>query len=184
MQVLSNTLFKDSQHMQSWLNLEQRFRSLISSLGDARLDDQTGSQGEHWRIACGYSKQAIREFELLSILAGKLLNAVGENKTELTNIIHHSKPDISWYRALKEFSNAHESKFYAITKDERGNETGVIFTGTIYNIAENSANLCLYMEVNYPLKSTLYKKLWVNYGREILVGVIVTLLGAALLAIF
>lgn len=166
--------------MQSWLHLEQRFRSLISSLSDARLDDQTGSEGEHWRIAGGYNNQAVKEFELLSLLAGKLLYAVGKKKAEIRNVINHSDPNISWYRALKEFSNAYKSKSYGITKDKEGNETGVIFFGSIFNIAENSANLCLYMEANYPVKSKLYKRLWDNYGKQIFIGVSIAVLAALL----
>lgn len=104
--------------IQTWLDLEERFRRLIPDLKYTRLDEQTGAAGEFWRIAGGDARQAANEFELLSMLAGKLLQQVGRNKAELKEIIVHHDFKICWYRALKKFCRAYEpSRSYLRQKD-------------------------------------------------------------------
>lgn len=169
--------------MQTWLDLEKRFRLLIPELKDTRLDEQTGDDGEYWRLAGGYTPSSRNEFELLSTLAGNLLREIGRNKAELREIINQHDSKICWYRALKKFSDAYKHKFYAVKKDKEGNDAGIIFTGSIFNVPENSANVCLYMELHYARKTRFYKKLWNEYGKQIIVGVAIAVIGAAVLAV-
>ena len=164
--------------MQTWPTLEQRFRLLIPEMKYIRLDDQTGAAGEHWRLAGGFaSKSTIEEFKLLSMLAGSLLKEVGRNKPELKEIIDHDDNAICWYRALKKFSKCHEIGLPAFITDKDGNDKGTIFTGSIHNVPENSANVCLFLELHYPVRMRWYKKVWNEYGKEIIIGVTVTALG-------
>lgn len=165
--------------MQTWLDLEKRFRLLTSKLKDTRLDEQSGHAGEYWRLAGGYSSSSHNEFELLSSLAGNLLREVGHHKAELREITNHQDSKICWYRALKKFSNSCSPRFYAVQKDKKGDDS-VIVISSIHDLAENSANVCLFLEVHYPLTTKFYIKLWNDYGKQIAIGIIIAVILAIL----
>ena len=69
--------------MDSWLDIEQRFRLLAPELKHHRLDAQWGAAGEYWRIAGSGSTSATEQFEILSSLAGQLLRRVLKGESEL-----------------------------------------------------------------------------------------------------
>ena len=169
--------------MQTWLDLEKRFRRLIPELQYTRLDEQTGAAGEYWRLAGMPATQSTNEFELLSMQAGKLLQQVGHKKAELKEILAHPDFKICWYRALKKFSRAYQFGNRVMQADEFGRDAGAIFTGSIYNLPENSANVCLFLELHYPVRTRWYKKVWNEYGKEIIIGVTVTALGGIIAAL-
>ena len=52
-------------------------------------------------------------------------------------------------------------------------------------IATVSANLCLWLETNYPVKDTrsIWSKLYETHGREIVIGVIVAVTSTLILTI-
>ena len=57
-----------------------------------------------------------------------------------------------------------------------------IYSGTIYNIADVAANLCLKLHGTHPIKPTLKAKvstlrhIWQEYGKQIVIGVIVSII--------
>jgi hypothetical protein len=68
--------------MKSWLELEQRFKTLAASLQHFRLDAQWGAAGEYWRLAGGGTTPASHEYEILSAMAGRLLERVFSSANE------------------------------------------------------------------------------------------------------
>lgn len=169
--------------MKKWFDLEKRFRLLIPELKFLRLDNQTSDEGEIWRLTGLPNSQKEKEFELLSVLAGRLLQELGPNKSELKEIVGHHDPKICWYRALKKFSGSYKPGPPAYWTDKGGNNVRWVSIGSIDELAGNSANVCLYMELHYPVKLGFYKKLWNEYGREITITVVGAVIIAVILAI-
>ena len=56
-----------------------------------------------------------------------------------------------WYRALKELTNDFEFGSYGTQHREDGSYAGTIYWGSISNVVEVSANLCLSLHARYPL---------------------------------
>lgn len=132
--------------MFSWLDLEQRFRQLAPKLSLYRLDAQWGYAGEDWRISGGNRTQAVEEFERLASIAGKLLIHVSENLT----FADTCSPQITWYRALKERSSAFKRGNSATEYDKNNNFAGRVYMGTVCDICNASANLCLSLHSESP----------------------------------
>ncbi len=168
--------------MDSWLEIEQRFRLLAQELKHHRLDVQWGAAGEYWRIA-GFGGQtpATEQFQILSSLAGQLLGRVlkGENKVEQL-LLATADTKLRWYHALKALSSSFGDQSYGEQLNEDGSSAGFIFTGTISQIAEASANLCLAFHASYPIVERKSKWQWLheNYIRAIIIGIVVTIAGA------
>ncbi len=169
--------------MQKWSDLEKRFRLLIPKLKYLRLDCQSTDEGEIWRLVGKPTSQPEKEIELLSVVAGRLLKDVGQNKSELKEIINHNDPKICWYRALKKFSGSYKPGPPAYWTDKESNNIHWVFIGSIDELAESSANVCLQMELYYPVRLKIYQKLWNDYGREIIITVVGTVIVAVILAI-
>ena len=138
--------------MNSWLDYEARFRLLSTRLSDARLDVQTGVAGEHWRIAGGFDREAIKEFDILCQLAGRELTKVWQDEPKFKEILENDDPKIRWYRALKEAKGAYEPGPIARQLDEEGNTNGWILAGSVKHLGDVAANLCLSLHVANPIK--------------------------------
>ena len=52
-----------------------------------RLDDQTGAAGEYWRLTAGFDREAEKQFETLSELAGALLTEALKGKPDADRIL-------------------------------------------------------------------------------------------------
>jgi len=85
------------------------------------------------------------------------------------------------YRAIKELSNDFEFGLYGNQTDSEGNSVGNIYTGTIPHPVLSSANLCLYLHANYPIKDgrSLTLRFYDDYGKTI----VITLIGALITAV-
>ncbi|ELR8704625.1 hypothetical protein V4T45_004233 [Vibrio vulnificus] len=166
--------------MNSWLDFEHRFRTLAPVLQYHRLDDQTGAAGEWWRVA-GQPCKSVEEFELLCELAGEQLIELLKLESEYGNIISGDRPQWAWYRMLKKHTSSYEIGTSGYEIDENGSKNW-IHTGTLYHIGESSANLALWLNIKYPIplkvKDVWYKRLYRDYGKEVLIGLIVAILGS------
>ncbi|HHT9123355.1 MAG TPA: hypothetical protein ACFYEF_10855 [Candidatus Wunengus sp. YC63] len=142
---------REKGKMKTWLEFEQRFRQIAAPLQEFRINFHWSTAGEHWRL-CGMPSNSIsKQFEALAELAGKALQECSIKYPELLSRISKEKePKHVWYRALKELSKEFKTNLLASQQDEQGNFAGHIF-GSIMNIGEASANLCLLLEAQYPL---------------------------------
>lgn len=140
--------------MDYWLDIEQRFRQLAPELNQHRIDAQWGAAGEHWRVTGARSSPATEQFEILSSLAGRLLLAVlkGDTKEEKA-IISTEDEKLRWYKALKMMSSSFENNDCVEQLNADGSSAGLIFSGTVNQIAEASANLCLTFHASHPVAS-------------------------------
>ena len=168
--------------MKSWLEFEQRFRALEPAFKHVRLDGQWGAAGDDWRLAGGPFTPKHQEFELLATLAGEMLKVVFKGTDDITEGIL-SEPDsrIRWYKALQLWSGQFRQDLVGIQTGRNDEHAGHVFGGTLSNVPECSANLCLLLQAKHPIpeKSTL-RALWDEYGSKIVVGLILVAAAAAL----
>jgi len=173
--------------MESWLEFESRFRALAPALQFTRLDAQWGAAGEYWRIAGAANSPVAQQFEILASIAGqqlaKALVLAGETDSPLLQVADAKH---RWYRLLKESSPAFGNLSYGEQRNEDGSSAGFIYTGTLHPFAEASANLCLSLHASHPLTEKKSKWLWFheNYGKALIVGGILALVGAAAKLLF
>jgi hypothetical protein len=139
--------------MKSWLEFEDRFRKIAAPLKYLRIDFQGGAAGEHWHV-CGMPSSGLdRQFEALAELAGLALLESAKTHAELQSLVTKEKVAKQiWFRALKELTNDFKiGPYFTPSSEESGGDAGIIFTGSIPNIGEVSANLCLMLHARYPL---------------------------------
>jgi hypothetical protein len=164
--------------MQSWLDLESRFKELREPLRHVRLDIQWGCEGEYFRLAGGSSSPITRQFETLAGVAGRFMERSLQKDTELgMALLAEPNPNIRWYRALKELSGEFQPDFPGEVRDEAGNFMGHIFCGHLHAVAEASANLCLRMYAEFPLREdrSFWRRLYDDYGKEIVIGTFIAI---------
>ena len=167
--------------MNSWLELERRFRALAPSLAHCRIDAQWGAAGEYWRIAGSATSPISTEYEILSTMAGQLLQRVLSEKIESEqSLLAIQDPKIRWYNALKLKSPQFGHQNYAQQINEDGTSAGFIFMGSVSQIAEASANLCLAFQVSHPIVERPSRWQWLheNYIRALIIGTVLALVGA------
>jgi hypothetical protein len=139
--------------MKSWLEFEERFRLIVAPLQYLRLDFQWGAAGEYWRL-CGMSSNALtRQFDNLAELSGLALLECAKTHVELLPLTANEKEtSYVWYRALKELTNDFKFESYGSQYQEDGSHAGNIYSGSISNVVEASANLCLLLHARYPIQ--------------------------------
>jgi hypothetical protein len=80
------------------------------------------------------------------------LSEAAKTYGELAEIVsRENEPKHVWYRAMKELAGEFKMGPFGYYPDESGNPTGYVYTGSISNIGEVSANLCLVLHSRYPL---------------------------------
>jgi hypothetical protein len=134
--------------MNSWIDIENRFRNIAESLKYLSLDYQWGAAGEYWHLSGMHKNTVVGQFEELAAIAGNLLKKSFDLKTKLgKDILSEKSPKYRWYIALKEYSDEFEiDRLIAYQKGEP------IFKGSVNSVAEVSANLCLKLHTNQPIK--------------------------------
>jgi hypothetical protein len=162
--------------MLSWKELEEEFSKLKGPLQSSRIDVQWGDSGEHWRIAGSMDKTVLQRFKQLACIAGEKLLEVDQVKN-YKEIINENDPEIRWYKGIKNLlDNSFEFKFCGTMRDDKNNNvTGHIYAGSIYNIAEYSANLCLKMmpkEKDNKKNVSIFNKIWNKYAVGIIIGMV------------
>ena len=170
--------------MDSWLDIEARFRELASPMRHIRLTSQTGADGEHWRLAGVYDRVLFEQFENLCRLAGEQLTAVCANDSSYAEILDHSDPLIRWYRALGMQPRAvtNPMSMYSENPDGTRNWSHV---GDIEHVPQMAANLCLRLHGTHPISSEIAEASWVaqiwdKYAMPILIAVVSGLILALL----
>ncbi len=151
---------------------------LAQRLQHSRIDDQTGAAGEHWRIAgLTNDDEAHHEFDTLCIIVGRKITDVLKESDSFSEVLNHKDPKIRWYRLLKNHSTSYDRGVSGYQTEDDGSK-GWVHTGTISNLGEGSANLCLWLEAHYPITQPWYKTLYEDYGKEIVVGAILIIISA------
>ena len=142
--------------MNSWHELEQRFRALAPALRHYRLDAQWGAAGEFWRITGSTNGPTTTEYEILSTMVGQLLERMLSKKIEADKtLLAIVDPKIRWYNALKLLSPSFGGFSYGEQTNDDKSSAGFIFTGSIRPFAEASANLCLTFHTKPPVRITM-----------------------------
>jgi hypothetical protein len=106
--------------METWLDIEQRFRTLAEPLRFLRLDVQWGgSTGEGWHLAGMGRTSVVAEFEALSAIAGDALVKAFAGSPQKPDWLSDPESDRRWFRALKEQSRAIEKLTQAVTESRQ-----------------------------------------------------------------
>lgn len=111
-------------------------------------------------------------------LAGIALTEALKGQTDAEKILSHPDPKIRWYRALKFLSGAHKTDSPGYQTNEAGENLGWIFGGTFYNLPEVAGNVCLKLHGKHPIKALWYERIYEQYGKEIIVGLVIALASA------
>ncbi len=168
--------------MNSWLDLELRFRNLVPALQHVRLDVQWGAAGEYWRLSGGGRTPASHEYEVLSGLGGRMLQRVlSESKESERALLAIADPKERWFNLLKSESPFFGARSYGQQLHEDGTPAGFIYTGTISHPAEAAAVLCLSLQVSHPIVEHKSRWQWLheNYVKGIVVGTVLAVVAAA-----
>ena len=168
--------------MQTWLDLESRFRSLAPRLKFGRLDAQWGAAGEYWHIAGGVDAAVRQEYELLCGVAGRFLEQVySSNDPDQARLLEIGNPTTRWYTLLKNFAGT-QNLIYGEQRSDDGSSAGFVYSATVISFVESSANLCLALHAEKPIVERQGKWKWFheNYGKTLIVGVVLAIVGAAI----
>lgn len=167
--------------MHSWAEIEQRFRALEEPLRGLRLDFQWGDAGEHWNLTGVQRGEVYRECLLLSGVAGKLLeHSLHAEEGPGEWLLRERDPTHRWFLAVKELSGQFETRLPAYGVDEEGNRVETIYMGSMPNYVANSANLCLWLETEYPVKDLrgFWERLYEDHGRALVNSTILIIISA------
>lgn len=139
--------------MNTWLDLEKRFRDIVPMLSNARLDRQWGDAGEFWNLSGGFQSNFLEQYRMLALIAGQLLEKSLPKSDPLSvKILKETSFDGRWYRAIWELTNKKENYISGVMQDEKGEDAGHIYSAMIFDVVEVSANLCLRLHALYPIK--------------------------------
>jgi hypothetical protein len=128
--------------MPTWTELERRFLELEPALRFARLDHQSGTEGEYWRVAASFDNIATSRFESLSNICGRKLKQFFGS--ELPDELRDSPSEkVLWYRAISRNLRFYQPGMVAYPVNEKGEHTGWIGSGSVNNPAAVSAAHCL-----------------------------------------
>jgi hypothetical protein len=128
--------------MSSWIELEKRFLEVEPALRFARLDVQTGTKGEYWRLAALTDNVGRFRFQSLSSLGGrKLREAVAPR--EMGDLLDGSPDDRTvWYRLLARNRRFYTPGSVVYPVDDKGERRGWIAFGHINDPAGVAAAKC------------------------------------------
>jgi len=84
--------------MPTWTELERRFLELEGALHSARLDQQTGTEGEYWRVAISFDPVAKSRFESLATIAGRKLAQTFASDSLPEELRNAPSEHFLWYR--------------------------------------------------------------------------------------
>lgn len=162
--------------MKSWLEIESRFRAMAAQMPHVRLDIQSGDAGEYFRLAGIAGGPEERELEGLFVMAGQLTGRAFDPDSE---VLKESNLRLRWLRLVATRSGAFKGKLPGVMSDPAsGTVLGNIFMGSVPSIAAESANLCLKLEASSPLRDprTMWERVYEDFGREIIIGIIILVL--------
>jgi hypothetical protein len=131
--------------MFDWRQLESDFQAIHDQFGSMRADwSREIGNGDTWRIAAWPTPNSRHRFETLARTAGDLLI-----KSEIirsacpSDVINEQDSLIRWFRALRQIGGYFEIGPSGYYMDDDGQPRLAFMTGSINNIVEVSALLCL-----------------------------------------
>lgn len=128
--------------MPTWTELERRFLELEPALRIVRLDHQSGTEGEYWRVAASFDSIATSRFESLSTICGRKLNQFFG--AELPDELRDAPSErVLWYRAISRSLHFYQPGMVGYPLNEKGERAGWIVSGSVNNPAAVSAAHCL-----------------------------------------
>jgi hypothetical protein len=131
-------------NLPTWFELERRFKELEPELQFSRIDGQTGSSGEYWRIAGGPGRDAEDRFNAVAAMASaRLFREFRSLVDQHKELASENDPAIRWYKALQYIAGRYRPGHYGRETNDDGSSRGFIYTGTIERPATASATLCL-----------------------------------------
>ncbi len=137
--------------MPSWKELENEFRALHDRLRYARIDGQWGAAGEYWHMAGTFDRNSERRFLALARVAGEKLATVLAPGSEATDeVLREANPVCRWYKGIWKVGGNFDYGLVGEQKTETGESAGLIYSGTINDIAEASSVFCLELSMIYP----------------------------------
>jgi hypothetical protein len=110
------------------------------------------------------------------------MTAVYSGQADKAQILSHPDPMIRWYREMKEQPGVFEPSNPAWTGEKDGTKKW-IYSGTIHDIAGVAANLCLKLHRTHPIavngnaKVGVLRHIWEEYGKQIVIGVMISIIG-------
>jgi hypothetical protein len=129
----------------TWSELERRFQELEPLLQYTRIDGQTGSSGDHWRMAGSAGRDAEDRFEAVAKMASaKLFQELPDEVAQYNELASESDALVRWYKALRYIGRRYEASPHIFQDtNEDGSSAGFIHLGSINRPAAASATLCL-----------------------------------------
>jgi len=88
------------------------------------------------------------------------------------NIVNHDSAKIIWYRLMVKNTKNFQINLPAFQEDQDGNHTQAIFSGSLNDVGNIAANLCLQLEVDHPIMPKWYVKLYQDHARELINGTV------------
>jgi hypothetical protein len=129
--------------MPTWTELERRFLELEPALRSARLDQQSGTEGEYWRVAASFDPVAKSRFESLATIAGRKLRQTFAPESLPEELRDAPSEQFLWYRAISRNLRFYTPGPVAYPVNDKGERVGWIATGSINNPTAVSAAHCL-----------------------------------------
>ncbi len=135
--------------MSKWRSLEKDFRDIPDPYNDLRADwSHQEAIPNHWRLAGGSFRAAKDRFEQIAKLAGKALLFDRSIISSLPKEVIQEKDHlIRWLTALRLMTNRFEYGPVGRLLDTNNQPVGHLLTGTVHNVIECSALLCLQLAV-------------------------------------
>lgn len=170
--------------MYTWKELAEKFEELQQPLSHAFISVQWGNAGTHLYLKGINDGVAMSKFKNLAEIAGKKLDSLPKNAQEsFPNVFEESNHYRRWLIMLwKQGPGIHGYRVAQEMKDDK--VLGNIYTGSIRNPPQESANICMGLLEFDEEKVGWPKWLWNEYGKEILLAIIVILLTIWITGIF
>jgi hypothetical protein len=133
--------------MHTWQDLEIEFRSLSKNLLGSRVDIQWGAAGIHCRLTGMRPSTDFDHFNLLAAIAGRQIRGHSFAKP-LEDVVCAAADFDAWALGLKNLSPSFKFGMIAEQMTTDGESGGFIYTGSVADPADSSANLCLRLGVS------------------------------------
>jgi hypothetical protein len=107
----------------------------------------------------------------LICIAAKLLE---QSLPANSEILREKELEKRWYKLL-ESRGFSKMGFISEQKHQNGSSAGFISLYSINNIVEVSAITCLALQGDYPLKKKWFEILYDDFGKQIIIGIVIAL---------
>ena len=165
--------------MRTWLDLESRFRALTPELQLACLDMRWGAV-EDYTLSGKANPLNMREFETLCAIGGLFLQrSLNSELAPDRQLLAQSNPKLRWYLFLRSRGAVKDAQTSRVTVP-RGKKKSLVFAASIAQPAQESANQCLHLHVNSPMRDDRRwsERVYDEYGKTIVITATATTIGA------